>query len=1122
MSEKADLVLKGQKILMDTLSSYLIDELKAEYGSTWWTNCVYDRLYDDEKSNYPEYTSVEEAKKLLDVSLLLKAYGWNWPFLKKKLPKDFRTWVGEAQNFRNNWSHQTEDLSDSAVARGLETMSLLCQQIDVNASNEIDKLVRIVRYGSVQGSTAAKPKIIVKVKENPTPTVAGLKPWRDVMGPHRDVAEGNYRNAEFAADLSQVISGKASFEYMDPVEFFGRTYVTKGMSSLMTEVFRRVSTGAGEPVIELKTAFGGGKTHTMLALYHSLRGKTRLESVPSLRKIVENAGLSELPKASVAVIVGTALTATASKRPQDLPGATINTVWGEIAYQLAKSSGNNSLYDIIKESDKKSVNPGSEVLTQLFDECGPCLILIDELVAYGRSLRRRDDSTLPAGTFENFLSFIQSLTEAASASKHCALVVSIPESSMEIGGPTGQEVLDTINHYFGRQEAIWKPVESNEGFEVVRRRLFTSSINEVERDKTCEAFFKMYESNPTEFPVDCRQPDYLQRMKDCYPIHPMVFDTLYNDWATLEKFQRTRGVLRLMATVINNLWVNGDTSALIMPSSLPISVPAVKDELLRYLSDSWNSIVDAEVDGKNSIPTQIEKDDVRFGSSLSGRKVARTLFFGSAPSKGIQNRGVDKSEVLLGCMQPGEKMSTYNDTLTKLLAKESYLYSNARNDRFWFDLRPTLRKMMEGKANRISDDDAYAFAEKKLQEIAKGKVFKAVHVAPRQSLDIPDEQNVRLVVLSPRNAYSPKNNISNDVTDEIKTLHTTRGMGARTYKNTLVFAFADQESIPALLSEIKKYLAWKDIEKEKDSLELSKDDVSSITSNIRNTDDVIITKLNSAYHWCVNPSIDVSNPGMPVYEPKQVTITNNFVANIESMLIQEEVLIPKYAPIRLLMDLDNILWKDRDYISVKDIWKCYTSYCYLPKLLDYSVLGNAISAGLDSTDYFAVADGISASNELINLRWDGNDIFYDMSSAILVKKDVAEEILKKKKEEEEKDKPVDKPDEVKKPGVVEKPAPTSPFGGSPFGGGNRPVNNSSATEFIMSTTLDNIRATKDFTKISDEIIQQISNVDGVEYTIKIEVQAKFKKGSLSNDTMRSINENCRTMGVQVYEFEQDE
>lgn len=124
MAERADLVLKGQTILVDTLAPYLITELKSgEHGSTWWANCVYDNLFDDVKSKYPEYPSDEEARKLLDLSLLLNVFDWNWQFLKRKLPKEFKSWVVEVRTFRNNWAHQTEPLSDTAIARGLETMA---------------------------------------------------------------------------------------------------------------------------------------------------------------------------------------------------------------------------------------------------------------------------------------------------------------------------------------------------------------------------------------------------------------------------------------------------------------------------------------------------------------------------------------------------------------------------------------------------------------------------------------------------------------------------------------------------------------------------------------------------------------------------------------------------------------------------------------------------------------------------------------------------------------------------------------------------------------------------------------------------------------------------------------
>ena len=206
----------------------------------------------------------------------------------------------------------------------------------------------------------------------------------------------------------------------------------------------------------------------------------------------------------------------------------------------------------MKESDKKGVSPGSEALANMFDACGCCMVLVDELVAYAKKLYGAEK--LPAGTFDNFITFIQELTEAARASKRSLVVASIPESDNEIGGDAGREALEQIEHTFGRMEAIWKPVSANEA-----SRWYADVVPQLQnnnaRERVCERFSNMYNDNPSDFPIEARELEYRERMIRCYPIHPEVFDRLYEDWATLERFQRTRGVLRLMAAVIHELWM---------------------------------------------------------------------------------------------------------------------------------------------------------------------------------------------------------------------------------------------------------------------------------------------------------------------------------------------------------------------------------------------------------------------------------------------------------------------------------------------------------------------------------------------------------------------------------------
>ena len=161
--------------------------------------------------------------------------------------------------------------------------------------------------------------------------------------------------------------------------------------------------------------------------------------------------------------------------------------------------------------------------------------------------------------------------------------------------------LEAIEHTFGRMESIWKPVGANEGFEIVRRRLFLSCKDEAGRDSVCQAFSQFYQDNSGDFPTNAKEVEYLERMRSCYPIHPEIFDRLYEDWATIERFQKTRGVLRLMAAVVHNLWINQDGGLLIMPGSVSFYVPNIRDELTRHVGDNWNPIVEREVDGDQSL-----------------------------------------------------------------------------------------------------------------------------------------------------------------------------------------------------------------------------------------------------------------------------------------------------------------------------------------------------------------------------------------------------------------------------------------------------------------------------------------------------------------------------------------
>lgn len=538
------------------------------------------------------------------------------------------------------------------------------------------------------------------------------------------------------------------------------------------------------------------------------------------------------------------------------------------------------------------------------------------------------------------ISFIQEITEAARASQNSLVVASIPESNVEIGGEAGQQALEAIEHTFGRMESIWKPVAANEGFEIVRRRLFLNCKDEAGRDAVCQAFSQMYQENNADFPTEAKEVDYLQRMKSCYPIHPEIFDRLYEDWATIERFQKTRGVLRLMAAVVHNLWMNQDAGLLIMPGSLSLDVSAIRDELTRHVGDNWNAIVDHEVDGANSIPYIKDRENPRFGKYMAARRVARTIMLGSAPSERSQTvRGLEASRIRLGVVQPGENIATFNDALNTLQSSLTYLYSNPSNDRFWYDTRPTLRKTVEDRASQRSEEEVEMEIERRLKAIRKDRPFGRVHVCPDSSMDVSDEQDVGLVILKYRQTY--KSNTPKDTAIQAaENILNTRGTAPRIYRNMLAFIAPDQNMMSALREEIKRFLAWKSIKEDSIDLNLDAAQNRETESSLNRSNQIVDARILETYCHLLVPYID-REIDLKTIIWDEISIrggTDSIVTKAARKMQQNEQLITQWAPALLLMQMDSLLWRETNDISIGELWKMLCTYCYLPRLANYDVL----------------------------------------------------------------------------------------------------------------------------------------------------------------------------------------
>ena len=1116
-------VTEGLDILTGVLAPYVAAELRARYAGEWWDQGVLRVLWDDQKRGLPPGGADGELTAALDAGrcLILIDEQWNDLF-RRKLGREHRTWVKELKGTRNKWAHKgLLDMADEDAWRALDTMTRLVEQIDAEAVERLRALARIVRYGAEGPSTAARGIEDAQApgpgEEARTGVLAavprqGLRPWREVARPHPDVAAGRYRQAEFAADLSQVARGTADVEYQDPVEFFARTYLTEGIRGLLAQALRRISGQGGEPVIQLKTAFGGGKTHSLLALYHLLRGRAPLARLPQVADLLKEAGIGEAPRTRVVVLVGTALNPTRERRPPNMPRIAIRTLWGEIGAQLADQAGDWKLYDHVRNADRKGVPPGSDALRALFDACGPCLILIDELVAYARKIYGVEG--LPAGGFEAVQTFIQELTEAVRASRNTALVATVPESDVEIGGAAGRETLARIEHTFGRMEAVWKPVGSEEGFEVVRRRLFLPPDDEPARDDVCRAFGALYRDGGGEFPPECREARYLERMRACYPIHPEVFDRLYNDWATLERFQRTRGVLRLMAAAIHDLWARNDAGLAIMPGSLGLDTAAVRDELTRYLPEGWMSVLESDVDGRNSGPLRIDSENPRFGQAVAGRRVARAVFLGSAPHVAQQRvRGVEDVRLRLAVAQPGEQVSVFNDALAQLSDRLTYLYRKDR--RYWYDTRPNLRRTVEERAQQIPDDEVESEIERRVREATRRDRgdLKGVHPCPASSADVPDDQEVRLVVLGPGAAHEVRDRESAALKAASDVL-ANRGAAARRNRNMLGFLAPDREAAEGLKQETRRFLAWRSVVRDREALNLDAIQRREAEEGEKDSGAAVGLRFDETYRWLLSPTRHVvdGEVGALEWDAAQVAGSGeSLLARVSRHMRGSERLIAKWSPALLEMELDRWFWEDRDHASVKAVWDALSAYCYLPRLRDQAVFVEAVQEGAAGGDYFGYATGVSAEGRFQGLAFGAPaPAIYVDAASVLVKPGAARAQIEA---------------EGGDPGVSAAPdaaAGAAEPGGAAEGGagvGGEPAGPAAPRRFFGTVEIDPDRAGRDMGRVAEEVLQHLTTLPGGKVTVTVDIQAETAAG-VSENLRRAIDENCRTLGFKSHGFEE--
>jgi hypothetical protein len=698
-------------------------------------------------------------------------------------------------------------------------------------------------------------------------------------------------------------------------------------------------------------------------------------------------------------------------------------------------------------------------------------------------------------------------------------LASLPESAKEAGSQRGQLALDALSHSFARVQALWKPVATEEAFEIVRRRLFENISDKKTIEEVCRTYADFYIKNGSEFPQNTQESHYLERMVRAYPIHPEVFDRLYEDWSTLDNFQRTRGVLKLMAKVIHRLWTDNNQDLLIQPGNLPLYDSEVRNEAIYYLPQGWDPVLEGDIDGNRAETAEIEKLDPRFGSIQACRRVARAIFLGSAPcNSGQRARGLQENRIVLGCTQPGQLPQTFKDALRRLSDKLHYLNTDNTN-KYWFDTRPNLRREMEERRRRFEGKEKekiYPVIKIALQTLLSGDVFDGVHVFTPAG-DVPDDTALRLVALPPDAEYSHA--LSKVATEKAMEILKSRGEQPRQRQNRLIFIAPDQQSVRRLIDQIKTMLAWQSIVEDVKDMRLNLDQIQArqAAQLLKQANDVIDRMAKETYKWLLVPVQDVNADGNISEIKWEVKPVNTSGANtsieIRRVLKDEELVIFEWAPLHLTNLLRKWFWKPeaRD-TSAMEVWEKTCCYLYLPRLQSDATYKSAMLLGSSSRDFFGFAYGKTDG------RYTGfsfgayNDMALD-SSLVLIEPKYAAEL------EAQYRVPA-----IPVPGIDSKEPGTKPAtGGQPAtpGTGHTPATGKSNNKkrFFGNVELDPVKAKYAFTQIADEVLQHFVSKPDTKVRISIEIHAESVSG-FNDSVQRTIKENSKSLKFKNAEFEE--
>jgi predicted AAA+ superfamily ATPase len=767
--------------------------------------------------------------------------------------------------------------------------------------------------------------------------MAKLKPWYQVVTPREDLRDNRPLDAsEFAVHLDHIRTGRGSVskDYTDPARFFERTFLTGSLLELASQVVRRLNGIQLETsaVFNMSTQFGGGKTHALTTLFHLARHGDAAKTWKGVNSILLKAQVVRIPEGKTAVFVGTEFDALTGRKGDGQP--TRKTPWGEIAWQL----GGPECFAKVAQHDAQGVAPAGDVIREMLPT-GPTLILMDELLNYissGRKLGMRDQ----------FFNFLQNLCEEARARTNLVLCVSIPRSDLEMN-PDDQRDHDSIKKLCDRLGKAILMSADKEMSEIIRRRLFEWNGLSADAKATCSAYAEWAAGHAQELAGVDRDTIH-EQFRACYPFHPSVISVFERKWQSLPRFQRTRGVLRLLA-----LWVAQNfqdehrkvsNEPLITLGLAPLENPSFRVALFNQLgSDDLEIPVAADIAGKSSESHSLKLDkdaNDAIRKSQLHRKVATTIFFESNGGQSQSRAEASVTEIRTDVCGPDNNLADVDTVLEGLAGTCFYLQWD--RTRYRFGLSPNLNQVLVTRRGSVQEKPIEDRIREQTEKLFRKNATDACKFIereffPKRSNDVKEVPKITLVVLGLE--YPAQNRVTLDLMNSIVK---DSGTSGRTFKSALIFAAPDPSE--NVHDKAREVLAWEDVDDDEETKNrIDEGQMKLLARNLANArrdlDEAIFRAYKHLYllgkdnklRWIDLGSITSSAAGCLVEVYLQRLGSNGLDEVVDSVPARK---LPNYWPASL------VEW------STKGVRDAFYSSPLLPRLMNPEMIKRTIADGV--------------------------------------------------------------------------------------------------------------------------------------------------------------------------------